>query len=197
MTIIERIETLFLCRGQQVRVGEPPTRLSVFEHALQTAQLAEWDGADEPLVAAAFLHDIGRLLPTPPGTDTVDDVHELRAVAWLAESFPSAVIEPIRLHVQAKRYLASGKPAYLARMSAAAREELDRQGGPMTVFERGLFEELPYAIDAIRVRHWDDVARQPGRRTAPLAWYLHVVAAQELGFAARSARIEIASASVS
>ena len=197
MTIIERIETLFLCRGQQTLVGEPLARISVFEHALQTAQLAEWDGAEESLVAAAFLHDIGRLLPTPPGADAVDDVHELRAVAWLAESFPSAVVEPIRLHVQAKRYMASGKPSYLARLSPTAREELDRQGGPMTVFERGLFEELPHATDAIRVRHWDDVARQPGRRTAPLAWYLHVVAAQEIGFAARNARIEIASASIS
>ena len=197
MTIIERIEALFLHRGQQTLVGEPPARISVCEHALQTAQLAEWDGADEPLVAAALLHDIGRLLPTPPGSDRSDDVHELRAVAWLAESFPAAVIEPIRLHVQAKRYLASGKPAYLARMSVSARAQLEQHGGPMTAFERSLFEELPHATDAIRIRHWDDVAREPGRRTAPLAWYLHVVAAQELGFAANAARIEIASASVS
>jgi len=94
MNVIERIDSLFLCSGGCAYDGELLEPVSMLEHALQTAQLAEWDDADESLVAAAFLHDIGRLLPTPPGSDRVDDVHELRAVAFLSEAFGPGLSNP-------------------------------------------------------------------------------------------------------
>jgi len=175
MSVIERIGSLFLGSDGRARECEWLEPVSMLEHALQTAQMAEWDDADEALVAAAFLHDVGRLLPMPPGADRVDDVHELRAVAFLSETFGPGVVEPVRLHVQAKRYLVALDPGYAACLSPASRFTLKLQGNAMTAFEIQWFEELPYANEAVRLRRWDDRANLPGKRTAPLAWYLSLL----------------------
>ena len=53
------IEQLFARKGGEQYTGEPVTQL---EHALQTAWLAEQDGASDALVTAALLHDLGHLL---------------------------------------------------------------------------------------------------------------------------------------
>ena len=196
MSVIERIESLFLCGGpERAYEGELREPVSMLEHALQTAQLAEWDDADESLIAAALLHDIGRLLPTPPGADRVDDVHELRAVAFLSEAFGPGVLEPVRLHVQAKRYLVALDPGYIARLSPVSRCTLKLQGEAMTPFEIQLFENLPYSNEAVRLRRWDDRANQPGKRTAPLAWYLSLLESVERQ-QFEPARIAIASLSI-
>jgi predicted HD phosphohydrolase len=172
MDVVERIESLFLSQGWSAYEGALLEPVSALEHALQTAQLAEWDDAEDSLVAAALLHDLGQLLPTPPDADPIDDVHELRAVAFLSEAFGPAVLEPVRLHVQAKRYLVALEPRYASLLSPASRATLVMQGGAMTPFEIQLFEELPRSRDAVCLRRWDDQAKQPGKRTAPLSWYL-------------------------
>jgi phosphonate degradation associated HDIG domain protein len=195
MSIVEQIESLFLCQGWSAYEGALLEPVSALEHALQAAQLAEWDDADESLVAAALLHDIGQLLPTPPGADLIDDVHELRAVAFLSEAFGPAVLEPVRLHVQAKRYLVALEPGYASCLSPASRATLVMQGGAMTAFEIQLFEALPLSADAVRLRRWDDKAKQPGKRTAPLPWYLSVLESLQQQ-RDQPARIEIASFSV-
>ncbi len=172
MSIVERIESLFLWRGRRPYEGLLLEPVSVLEHALQAAQLAEWDDAADGLVIAALLHDIGQLLPLPPGADAIDDVHELRGVAFLAEAFGAEVLEPIRLHVQAKRYLVARHPGYEMRLSAASARALALQGGSMTPFEVRLFEELPFAADAVQLRLYDDRADAPGKRTPPLRYFL-------------------------
>ncbi len=195
MSVIERIESLLLWRGQRAYEADIGMSFSTLQHGLQTAQLAEWDDAEPSLVAAAFLHDIGQLLPTPPGADPIDDVHELRAVAFLSEAFGPCVVEPVRLHVQAKRYLVARDPTYLARLSTASRHALGLRGGPMTDFEIQLFESLPYADDAVRLRLWDDLARQPGKQTAPLEYFLALLEPLLLQPPA-AAKLQIASFSV-
>ncbi len=172
MSVIERIESLFLWRGRRAYEGEMLEPVSVLEHSLQAAQLAEWDDAGDALVIAAFLHDVGQLLPLPPGADHVDDVHELRAVSFLAEAFGAEVLEPIRLHVQAKRYLVARGPGYEMQLSPASAYTLGLQGGPMMPDEASLFEELPFAADAVQLRLYDDRAKQPGKRTPPLTYFL-------------------------
>ena len=172
MSIIERIESLYLWRGRRPYEMELLEPISVLEHSLQAAQMAEWDDAAQALVAATFLHDIGRLLPLPPGADVIDDVHELRGVAFLAEAFEAEVIEPIRLHVQARRYLVARGAGYEVQLSPASAHALSLQGGPMTDFEVRLFLELPFAADAIQLRLYDDGARHPGKRTPPLRYFL-------------------------
>ena len=172
MTLIERIEALFLQHGAQAYEGARRENVSALAHALQCAQLAEWAHADASLVAAAFLHDIGHFIVVDPYADDLDDVHELRAVPFLAEGFSASVVEPVRLHVQAKRYLVATDASYAATLSPASQHSLALQGGPMCGDELRFFEDLPFARQAMQLRRWDDLAKVPGKATPPLAYYL-------------------------
>ena len=192
MSVIERIESLFLWRGRRAYEGERLEPVSVLEHSLQAAQLAELDDAAEALVVAALLHDIGQLLPLPPGADAVDDAHELRGASFLAEIFGTEVLEPIRLHVQAGRYLVARGPGYEMQLSPASAHTLSLRGGPLTPEEAGSFEELPFAADAVQLRLYDDRAKQPGKRTPPLRYFL-CKAEDFLQRSDREARLHVAS----
>jgi len=172
MTLIDRIEALFTEHGTTAYDGARKESVSALEHALQCAQLAEWAGADAPLVAAALLHDLGSFIAADPEGDDVDDAHELRALPLLSEAFAAGVTEPVRLHVQAKRYLVAADPAYAATLSSASVHSLALQGGPMSADEMRLFDELPFAQQALQLRRWDDAAKKPGKKTPPLAYYL-------------------------
>ncbi len=172
MSIVERIEQLFSVHGSTAYEGARRESVSALEHALQCAQLAEWAHAEAPLVAAAFLHDIGHFIAADPEADDVDDAHELRAVPFLAERFRAEVIEPVRLHVHAKRYLVAVDRTYAATLSPASVHSLALQGGAMSPDECRLFEGLPFAQQAIALRRWDDLAKEAGKQTPPLAYYL-------------------------
>ena len=99
--IVHQIEELFDQFGHGHYDGARAEPVSARAHALQCAQLAEWADAPETLVVAALLHDIGHFIAPDAAIDAIDDVHELRALGFLASSFGADVIEPIRLHVQA------------------------------------------------------------------------------------------------
>jgi phosphonate degradation associated HDIG domain protein len=145
------------------------------QHALQSAALAEADGADTPLIVAALLHDIGHLLVDEhSGRDgflTNDAEHERIGATFLARWFPVEVTAPVDLHVPAKRYLVATDPGYAATLSAASVHSLDVQGGPMTSDEASAFAERRFAGDACRVRRWDDRSKVAGHPTADLACY--------------------------
>jgi phosphonate degradation associated HDIG domain protein len=141
------------------------------EHALQAAALAERDGASASLIAAALLHDLGHLLhelPEDAPDEGVDDRHEELAASWLATRFGPEVAEPVRLHVEAKRYLCAIDPAYHGHLSAPSRLSLELQGGPMSESECEAFEASPMALQAVALRRWDDAAKEPGRVTPPI-----------------------------
>ena len=142
---------------------------------MQCAQLAEWADAPEPLVVAALLHDIGHFIAPDAAIDAIDDVHELRALGFLASGFGADVVEPIRLHVQAKRYLVAVDPPYLKTLSAASAHTLSLQGGAMSPDEVRLFTTLPQASQALALRRWDDLAKHPARMTPSLDYYLMLV----------------------
>lgn len=181
------IAQLFTHSGNDAYFGEPVTQL---EHALQTAQLAEKAGADRDTVLAAFLHDIGHLLPpelagaesTGPtfragymdGYGTVD--HERLGADFLRErGFSEKVAQLIEHHVNAKRYLVFKNPDYLARLSEASLRTLEFQGGPMTPDEAAAFEAHPYFRDILRVRGWDEQAKIPGLPTPGVDYYLAMI----------------------
>ena len=172
MDVIDRIEALFDAHGEARLDGRRRGDVTALEHALQCAQLAEWAYADESLVAAALLHDLGHLIEAERRLDNGDNLHEMRALPLLSEAFGAAVLEPIRLHVQAKRYLVATDARYLATLSAASVHSLHLQGGPMSRDAVLLFEERPYAGDAVMLRRWDDLAKRPRKRTPPLSHYL-------------------------
>ncbi|AKJ30402.1 HD domain-containing protein [Caldimonas brevitalea] len=173
--VLAQIEHLFLTRGQRLYSGAHAEAVTALDHALQCAQLAEWAEADETLVAAAFLHDLGHLMDETPAADHEDDQHEVRALTLLRADFGPQVTEPIRLHVQAKRYLCARDPGYQAGLSAASAHSLLLQGGPMSLDEALTFETGPHAVATLQLRRWDDLAKQPGKRTPPLHYYLGVL----------------------
>jgi predicted HD phosphohydrolase len=114
MNAIEEVRDLFERRGSEAHFGEG---VSILEHSLQTAWLAEQAGAGPHLMVAALLHDIGHRLhqmPEDVADHGVDARHEAIGEAWLRSRFGSDVSEPVRLHVDAKRYLCSIDPRYLS-----------------------------------------------------------------------------------
>lgn len=172
VTPTEAIEILFERSGQDAYFGEPVSQL---EHALQTAHLAEQDHAPTAQIIAALLHDIGHLLHGRDETiadEGVDAEHERVGNKWLQAYFPEEVCAPIRLHVNAKRYLCATDCSYLIQLSPASLQSLKLQGGPMTHAEVSEFEEEPFFRQAVQIRRWDDLAKLPGFPVPPLAHYL-------------------------
>lgn len=181
MDTVARIEQLFVAHGRQVLGGRRAQPVTALQHALQCAQLAEWAQASDALVAAALLHDLGHHVDAEADDESRDNGHEMRVLPLLAATYGVAVTEPIRLHVQAKRYLVAAERGYLARLTPAAVHALQLQGGPMSGDEMTLFEATPHAEAAVELRRWDDLATQPRRRTPPLAHYLELLRQLERG----------------
>jgi len=169
---IADIERLFAERGGEQYSGEPVTQL---EHALQSALQAENEDADDELVTAALLHDLGHLLHDLGATPTlqgVDDLHQFRALPFLRGLFSAGVTDPIKLHVDAKRYLCATHPGYHDALSADSKRSLVLQGGVFSEQQAQAFIGQSGAIQAVRLRIWDDLAKQEALATPPMAHYL-------------------------
>jgi [1-hydroxy-2-(trimethylamino)ethyl]phosphonate dioxygenase len=180
MTVADQIFEIFRNRGGDAYFGEPVSQL---EHALQAAWHAEQDRAPGWLVVAALLHDIGHLLhhlPEQVADLGIDARHEDLGHVWLARYFGPEVTVPVRLHVDAKRYLCATDPSYLAQLSPASVQSLALQGGPFTDAEAHQFEQRPFAREAVRLRRWDDLAKVPGLAVPALEHYRGVIEAAEL-----------------
>jgi predicted HD phosphohydrolase len=78
------------------------------------------------------------------------------------------VVEPVRLHVAAKRFLCVADRGYYAGLSPGSKRSLALQGGAFDAAEAARFETLPFAQDATRLRRWDDLAKVPGVATKSL-----------------------------
>ncbi len=169
--LFDRIARLFAERGDSAYFGE---QVSQSEHALQSAHLAEREGAADELVVAALLHDIGHLVDgheEDVADGGLDAHHEDCGASWLAETFGPAVVEPIRLHVAAKRYLCAVDRRYRETLSAASLKSLDLQGGPFDGAGVASFEANPHHREALRLRRWDDAAKVPGLEVPDLDHY--------------------------
>jgi phosphonate degradation associated HDIG domain protein len=176
---ISDICVLFARKGGRAYDGEPVTQL---EHALQTATRAEEAGAAPPLIAAALLHDLGHLLNDQGESPTlrgVDDLHQFAALPFLRPLFPDAVLAPIQLHVDAKRYLCAAHDGYFEALSADSKRSLALQGGIFAPEHAGTFIAQPFAQDAVQVRRWDDLAKVEGAATPPLAHFIAMLEAVE------------------
>jgi phosphonate degradation associated HDIG domain protein len=170
---------LFARKGGREYDGEGVTQL---EHALQTAAQAEASGASAWLIAAALLHDLGHMLNDQGETPTlrgVDDLHQFAALPFLRALYPDDVLEPIRLHVDAKRYLCATRPDYFAALSADSKRSLVLQGGIYSAADAAVFIARPHAADAVKVRLWDDLAKIPGASTPPLAHFVTALEAAQ------------------
>jgi gamma-butyrobetaine dioxygenase len=179
--VVDVIFERFASHGDSSYLGEPVT---LTEHMLQTALAAEADGAEASLVAAALLHDYGHLihdLPEDSAEHGVDTRHEDVGFEFLARHFPPEVVDPVRLHVAAKRYLCAVEPAYLEQLSDASRLSLDLQGGPFDADAVREFEALPHWQDAVRLRRYDDAGKEPSRSVPALEGYRALLEAMLAG----------------
>ena len=161
--------------------------VSQLDHALQCAQLAEAAGETESTVVAALLHDMGHIVGTNQPMDNhagegdsampaKDDLHQYVALPFLRSLFPDAVLEPIKLHVDAKRYLCAVDAAYWEALSPASKHSVVLQGGAFDAAQVHAFEALPFCQEAVRLRRYDDLAKVPGAPTAGLAHFSQTMA---------------------
>jgi phosphonate degradation associated HDIG domain protein len=173
LTVIEIIEVLET-RGKEKYGREAVSQL---EHALQCAHLAELAHEPPDLVAACLLHDLGHLISTMPDefNHTQDDVHQYLAIPFVSGVFNAAVLDPIRMHVEAKRYLCQAQPGYWDTLSQASKDSLVLQGGAYSEAQAQQFIALPHAPAAVRLRRYDDLAKVPGTQTPPLSHYAEVL----------------------
>jgi phosphonate degradation associated HDIG domain protein len=170
-TVADEVFAIFAAKGESAYHGESVSQL---EHALQAAYCAVQQGAGEHLIAAALVHDIGHLVDDNPediADRGIDARHEKIGQDWLATRFGKNVVEPVYLHVSAKRYLCTTDAGYLGKLSPASLQSLELQGGPMTPDEIADFENNDFYRDAVALRRWDDEAKIPGLPTPHIQKY--------------------------
>lgn len=172
--VAERLVALYEVLGD----GRYDEVVSQTEHAAQAAALARADGASNELQVAALLHDLGHLLGGRAESSSDRDLHhEDVGARLLSRWFGPEVVEPIRHHVAAKRYLCAVEPGYHATLSPASVSSLQLQGGVMSPAEAEEFERTDGAMDAAQLRRWDDLAKEPGRRVPDVRAYLPIIVA--------------------
>ncbi|NWC97466.1 HD domain-containing protein [Pseudomonas sp. P7779] len=157
---IAEVFGLYEQHGTTDYIGEP---VSQIEHMSQAAQLAMAEGFDDEVVLAAFFHDIGHICgqggENMGGYGVVS--HERLGADYLRRAgFSERMAKLVEYHVQAKRYLTFSQPDYYARLSEASRRTLGYQGGVMTAEEAQAFEQDPLCAVSLRMRHWDEQAKE-------------------------------------
>jgi len=174
-TIVAFLGDIFERRGGEEYLGEPVT---MAQHMLQGAALAEEAGKPERIIVAALLHDIGHFTSefgTYHPDDTHDRHHEEAGADVLEAFFPTVVTDCVRYHVAAKRYLCATRPEYFGRLSAASVHTLNLQGGPMSAEDVAEFETNPNLSEIIEVRYLDDAGKHADMQTPGFAHYAPMV----------------------
>jgi len=172
---VSHLFNLLKTKGSSLQYGnEDVTQL---EHALQCAELAEKNKQTKEIITAALLHDIGHLLYD--GEDPIykgeDGHHENLGADYLSQYFDEKVILPIRAHVDSKRYLAFAEEGYYNLLSEASKISLIAQGGPFTKEEAEKFINKSFMKDAVKLRRFDDLAKELDKITPPIEHFQHYV----------------------
>lgn len=165
LTNIEKVNKVFALYekyGDEDYIGEPVSQL---EHMSQAAALARSEGYDDEVILAAFFHDIGHLCAENGEAESMDgmgnvDHEQIGADYLLSLGFSDRLAELVKSHVIAKRYLTYKYPEYYNKLSAASKATLEFQGGVMSAEEALAFEANPDAELTIKLRHWDDAAKE-------------------------------------
>lgn len=158
----EEIFDLYEKFGHADYIGEPVSQL---EHMSQSAQLAIDEGYDDEVILAAFFHDIGHICVMNHSENSMDGFgvksHEKIGADYLRDKgFPERVAQLVENHVQAKRYLTFKYPEYFNNLSEASKMTLGFQGGVMSAEEANVFEADPLFETSIRMRKWDELAKE-------------------------------------
>ncbi|BBT37945.1 phosphonate degradation HD-domain oxygenase [Pseudomonas putida] len=167
--IIHATFTLYERHGADDYIGEAITQI---EHMSQAAELAMAEGFDDEVVLAAFFHDIGHLCGEGEGDMGGYGVvsHERIGAEYLRRcGFGERMARLVQYHVEAKRYLTLRQPGYYDRLSEASRRTLEYQGGVMSDAQADAFEQDPLFKVSLRMREWDEMAKEVGVPVIDLA----------------------------
>ena len=132
------------------------------EHMIQSAMLAEKAKCNDNLVCSCLLHDYGHFIIEDPYSlvnNNKDGEHEAIGYEYLKKFFNKEIVEPIKYHVLAKRYLARNKK-YFNFLSEASKISLKLQGGILNNDESKEFKKKKYFKNSILVRKFDEAAKK-------------------------------------
>jgi len=171
------IRSLFSTFGDEDYDGEPVSQTS---HMIQCGMQAIKQGEDDELIIGAFLHDIGHLLRHKQKTEAMGTYgvvnHEGIGSDYLrSKKFSERICAVVEKHVDAKRYLVAAQPGYKEKLSEASLQTLIWQGGPMNEDEVAAFKQHPYFKDIIKVRLWDEAAKETDLDMLPLDYFIDVI----------------------
>jgi predicted HD phosphohydrolase len=158
MHILDKIISNFK-NSNSLYIGE---KITMSEHMIQTAMLAEKAKSKDDLVCSCLLHDYGHFIIENPDRlveNEKDGEHESIGYEYLKTFFNKEIVEPIKYHVLAKRYLARSKK-YFDFLSEASRTSLKLQGGVLSDKESKKFEKKEYFKNSVLVRKFDEAAKK-------------------------------------
>ena len=158
MQVIDKIISNFT-NSKSLYIGE---KVTMSEHMIQTAMLAEKAKCDDELICSCLLHDYGHFILENPDELVklnVDGQHENIGYEYLKSFFKKEIVEPIKYHVLAKRYLAKDKK-YYNQLSEASKVSLNLQGGVLNQEECNKFEAQEFFKPSILLRKFDEAAKR-------------------------------------
>ena len=165
--------------NKSLYVGE---QITISEHMIQTAMLAEKSNSPKYFVCACLLHDFGHFIVEDPDlfvSKSLDGKHENVGYNFLKTYFKLEIVEPIKLHVKAKRYLCRDD-FYLHQLSKASMKSLKLQGGIMGDKEVNQFKSSKFSKDAITLRKYDDQGKKDNLKIKKIEDYINLITSQLL-----------------
>ncbi len=171
--MIEDIFDYYVKYGQSDYIGEDVSQIS---HMIQAAMLAEKNNEPTHLILACLFHDIGHLLQIENDSENMSKYgvknHEKITKKFLLDNnIPEPIPSLAENHVKAKKYKTFKNPNYFNKLSNASKQTLIFQGGPMTKQEAMEFERDELFSESLRLREYDDEAKESGVELKELGYY--------------------------
>ena len=176
MNIVDEIINKYKTNNS-LYIGE---KITISNHMIQTAMLAEKVNSPKSLICSCLLHDYGHFIIEDPNllvSKLLDGKHEYLAFKFLSKYFKTDVVEPIKLHVEAKRYLCRDN-SYFNLLSKASKISLKLQGGIMSDEETKKFTSLKFHKEAIMLRKYDDDGKVPNLKIKKIDYYRDLINSQ-------------------
>ena len=178
MHIIDKIISNFI-NNKSLYIGE---KITISEHMIQSAMLAEKSKSNNDLICSCLLHDYGHFIIDDPDElvkNDKDGYHESVGYEYLKSFFKKEIVEPIKYHVLAKRYLARNKKYYNL-LSDASKISLKLQGGILNKKESKEFEKKDYFKNSVKLRKFDEVAKKTDIKMKSIIEYKDLLNSQLL-----------------
>ena len=176
MKIINKIISNFI-NNKSLYIGE---KVTISEHMIQSAMIAEKSKSSNNLICSCLLHDYGHFILENPDklvSENLDGKHEDIGYEYLRFFFKKEVVEPIKYHVLAKRYLAREKK-YFNSLSYASKTSLKLQGGALNIKESKEFKKKDFFKHSIKLRKFDEVAKKTNIQIKSILDYKELLSSQ-------------------